>query len=111
MIRRPWFCLRPLARAEWAFTSLTSTADDLLRRRTAFLVLALGASSAIGSLGNALSIVCLGLAAARGLSGRYTILILVGGRTFASIGVVGSSGLAVAANSLAACICVAIRLT
>jgi hypothetical protein len=75
------------------------------------LVLALGASSAIGSLGNALSILCLGLAAARGLSGGYTILILVGGRTFARMRVVGSSGLAVAANSLTACICVAICLT
>jgi hypothetical protein len=75
-------------------------AVDLLRRRTTRIVVTLGASSAIGALGNALSILGLALAAVSGLRRRYSILVLVSGSTFACVRVVGSSRLTIAANGL-----------
>jgi hypothetical protein len=67
---------------------------------TAFLVLALGASLAIGGLGNAHSIFGLGFTAVGGLSGRYPVRILVGGSTSACIWVDGSGGPTIPANGL-----------
>jgi hypothetical protein len=77
-------------------------ARDLLGRRTTRIVVTLGASSAIGTLGNALSIFALAFAAASGLSCRYSVLILVSGSPFACIWVVGSGRLTVAANGFTA---------
>jgi hypothetical protein len=84
--------------------------DNLLRGRTAFVVLALGASGAIGSLSNALSIFRLGFAATRGLSGRYPILILVSGGALACLRIVSGSRLTIAANGLATCVLHAVCL-
>jgi hypothetical protein len=70
----------------------------------AFLVLALGASLAVGALGDALSILGLGSATAVGLSGRHPILIFLGGRRFARIRVNGSCTLTIAANCFTACV-------
>jgi hypothetical protein len=75
---------------------------DLLGRRTTRIVVTLGASSAIRTLGNALSILALAFAAASGLRRRYSVLILVSGSTFARIRVVGGSRLTIAANGLTA---------
>ena len=66
------------------------------------MVRALGASSAIGALGYALSILGLGFAAAAGLSGRYSIAILLRCSCFTGIRVVGSCTLTIATNGLAA---------
>jgi hypothetical protein len=49
-------------------------------------------------LGDALSILGLGSAAAVGLSGRYSVLILLGGSRFAGIRVDGSRRLTITAN-------------
>jgi hypothetical protein len=68
---------------------------------TAFLVLALGASLAIGGLGNAHSIFGLGFTAVGGLSGRDAVRIFMGYSTFAGIWVDGSSAPTIAANGLA----------
>jgi hypothetical protein len=75
---------------------------DLLGRRTTRIVVTFGARSAIGTLGNALSIPGLALAAASRLSRCYSVLIFVSGSAFACIRVVGSSRLTVAADSLTA---------
>ena len=62
----------------------------------------LGALLTIGSFGYSLSVRCLCFAAAAALSGRHSILVLLGGCGFARIWVDGSGTLAIAANSLAA---------
>jgi hypothetical protein len=82
----------------------------LLGRCAAGVVGTLGASSAIRAFGNALSILALALAAASGLSRRYTVRVLVSSSTFACIWVVGSSRLTIATDSLAARILGTIRL-
>ena len=66
------------------------------------MVLALGALSAIGALGYALSVLGLRFAAAAGLSGRHPVLILLGGSSFARIRIDGSGSLTIAANGLTA---------
>lgn len=66
------------------------------------LLLTFCARSAIRTLGNALSILGLALAAASRLCRRYSVLILVSGSAFACIRVVGSSRLTVAADRLTA---------
>ena len=76
--------------------------SGLLLRRTAFMVLALGAIRATGALGNAHSVLGFGFAAVGGLGGRYPIRVLVRGCTFTGIRVVGSSRLTIAANRLTA---------
>ena len=69
---------------------------------TALLVLALGTSSAIGALRYAHSVFGLGFAAVAGLSGRYSVLILVGDSSVAGIGVDSSGSPTISANGLAA---------
>jgi hypothetical protein len=76
---------------------------------TALLVRALGASGAVGGLNYALSILGLGTAAGVALSGRYPVLILLGGTSFARIRVDGSGSLTIAANGLTSCVFDAIR--
>ena len=73
---------------------------DLLGRRTTHIVATFRARSAVGALGNALSILGLAFAAASRLSGRYSVLILVSGGAFACIRIVGSCRLTVAADGL-----------
>jgi hypothetical protein len=90
---------RPLFKGRRLSLRLMS-AVQLLWRRTTRIVVALGASSAIGALGNALSILGLALAAASGLRCRNSVLILVSGSTFACVRVVGSSRLTITANGL-----------
>jgi hypothetical protein len=75
---------------------------NLLGGRTTLIVVTFRARSAIGTLGNALSILGLAFAAASRLSRRYPVLILVSGSAFACIRVVGSSRLTVAADGLTA---------
>jgi hypothetical protein len=53
-------------------------------------------------LGYALSILGLGFAAPAGLSGRYPVLILLSGSSFARIRVDGNASLTIAANGLTA---------
>ena len=83
---------------------------NLLGSRTTRIVVTFRARSAIGALGNALSILGLAFAAASRLSGRYSVRILVSGSAFACIRVVGSSRLTVAANGLTTRILDTIRL-
>jgi hypothetical protein len=94
---------------EVAFGSKTK-AMCLLRRRTAFVVLSLGAGSAIRAFGHALSILRLGFPAAGGLGRRYPILILVSRGAFARLRVIGSRRLTIAANCLTTCVLNAVRL-
>jgi hypothetical protein len=68
----------------------------------ALLVLALGAGSAAGALSYAHSVLGLGFAAVAGLSGRYSVLILLGDSSVARMGVDSSGSLTIAANGLTA---------
>jgi hypothetical protein len=68
---------------------------------TALLVRALGANGTIGALNYAFSILGLGSAAIAGTSGRYPVLILLGGSNSACIRVDGRGGLTIAAYRLA----------
>jgi len=67
---------------------------------TACLVLALGASLAVGALGNAPSILGLGFTPAGGLSGCHAIGIRVGGSTSACIWIASGSSPTIPAHGL-----------
>ncbi|MGC2194170.1 MAG: hypothetical protein WA628_05810 [Terriglobales bacterium] len=81
----------------------------LLLLCTALLVRALGASGTVRALNYALSILGLGTAAGVALRGRYPVLILLGGTSFARIRIDGSGSLTIAANGLTSCVFDAIR--
>ena len=69
---------------------------------TTLMVLAFCTLGAVGALSYAHSILSLGFAAVAGLSGRYSVLILLGGGSFARIWIDGSGALILATNGLPA---------